>query len=102
MTETTRHRVAASVVVRGRGGKILLVREADPRVRGALNLPGGHVEGFADSMTSHFREVYRAVLAGAAPADPLYATFEAGHHEMTVGDAVAQSAAQDHWVDVED
>jgi len=44
MTETTRHRVAASVVVRGRGGKILLVREADPRVRGALNLPGGHVD----------------------------------------------------------
>ena len=68
----------------------------------ATALPGGHVEGFADSMTSHFREVYRAVLAGAAPADPLYATFEAGHHEMTVGDAVAQSAAQDHWVDVED
>ncbi len=68
----------------------------------ATALPGGHVEGFADSMTSHFREVYRAILAGAAPADPLYATFEAGHHEMTVGDAVARSSAEDRWVDVED
>ena len=68
----------------------------------ATALPGGHVEGFADSMVSHFREVYRAVLAGAAPADPLYATFEAGHHEMTVGDAVARSAAEDRWVDVQD
>ncbi len=66
----------------------------------ATALPGGHVEGFADSMTSHFREVYRAVLAGAPPADPLYATFEAGHHEMTVGDAVARSAAEDRWVEV--
>jgi predicted dehydrogenase len=68
----------------------------------ATALPGGHVEGFADSMYSHFREVYRAVLAGAAPADPLYATFEAGHHEMTVGDAVARSSAEDRWIDVED
>ncbi len=68
----------------------------------ATALPGGHVEGFADSITSHFREVYRAILAGAAPADPLYATFEAGHHEMTVGDAVARSAAEDRWVDVAD
>jgi predicted dehydrogenase len=53
-------------------------------------------------MYSHFREVYRAVLAGAAPDDPLYATFEAGHHEMTVGDAVAQSAAEERWVEVAD
>ena len=68
----------------------------------ATALPGGHVEGFADSMTSHFRQIYRAILAGAAPADPLYVTFEAGHHEMTVGDAVARSAAEERWVDVED
>ena len=66
----------------------------------ATALPGGHVEGFADSITSHFREIYRAVLAGAAPTDPLYATFADGHHEMTVGDAVSQSAAEERWVDV--
>ncbi len=68
----------------------------------ATALPGGHVEGFADSMCSHFRQIYRAILAGAAPAEPLYATFEAGHHEMTVGDAVARSAAEDRWVAVAD
>ena len=68
----------------------------------ATALPGGHIEGFADTLYAHFREVYRAILAGQAPADPLYATFEAGHHEMTVGDAVAQSAAEDRWVDVAD
>ena len=27
----------------------------------ATALPGGHIEGFADSMHSHFREIYRAV-----------------------------------------
>jgi 8-oxo-dGTP pyrophosphatase MutT (NUDIX family) len=33
------------MVVRDQGGKILSVREADPRVHGKLNFPGGHVEG---------------------------------------------------------
>jgi predicted dehydrogenase len=66
----------------------------------AASLPGGHVEGFNDTFYAHFREVYRAILAGSAPADPLYATFAAGHHEMVVGDAIAQSAREGHWVDV--
>jgi predicted dehydrogenase len=66
----------------------------------AASLPGGHVEGFNDTFYAHFREVYRAILAGAVPADPLYATFEAGHHEMLVGDAVARSAREGRWVDV--
>jgi predicted dehydrogenase len=66
----------------------------------AASLPGGHVEGFNDTFYAHFREVYRAILAGQAPVDPLYATFEAGHHEMVVGDAIAQSAREGHWVDV--
>ena len=66
----------------------------------AASLPGGHVEGFNDTFYAHFREVYRAILAGQAPADPLYATFEDGHHEMVVGDAIAQSAREGRWVDV--
>jgi len=40
----------------------------------AAALPGGHIEGFADTFHAHFREIYRAVLAGVAPTDPLYAT----------------------------
>jgi predicted dehydrogenase len=68
----------------------------------AAALPGGHVEGFNDTLHAHFREVYRAILAGQAPAEPLYATFEAGHHEMVVGDAIAQSAREGRWVDVSD
>ncbi|CAN5812420.1 Gfo/Idh/MocA family oxidoreductase [soil metagenome] len=66
----------------------------------ATSLPGGHVEGFGDTFHALFREVYRAVLAGAPPADPVYATFADGHHEMLVGDAIARSAQEGHWVDV--
>src|SRR5690349_19646291 len=44
-TPTARHlRVASSLLVQDRAGRILVVREADPRVAGRINLPGGHVE----------------------------------------------------------
>lgn len=66
----------------------------------AASLPGGHVEGFGDTFHALFRDVYRAILAGAAPPRPAYATFEDGHHEMAVGDAIAQSAREGRWVDV--
>ena len=66
----------------------------------AASLPGGHVEGFGDTFHALFREVYRAILAGAPPADPVYATFADGHYEMLVGDAVARSACEGRWVDV--
>jgi predicted dehydrogenase len=66
----------------------------------ATSLPGGHVEGFGDTFHALFREVYSAVLAGAPPTDPVHATFEDGHHEMVVGDAIARSAREGTWVDV--
>ena len=66
----------------------------------AAALPGGHVEGFGDTFHALFREIYKAVLAGSAPDRPLYATFEDGHHEMAVCDAIAQSAREGRWVDV--
>ena len=66
----------------------------------AATLPGGHVEGFSDTFHALFRAFYSAVLDGHAPADPVYATFADGHHEMVVGDAIATSASQGHWVDV--
>lgn len=67
----------------------------------ASSLPGGHVEGFGDTFHALFREVYRAVLAGRPPKRPVYATFEDGHHEMLVGDAIVRSAREGRWVDVE-
>ena len=68
----------------------------------AASLPGGHVEGFGDTFHALFREIYHAILSGAPSADPLYATFADGHHEMLVGDAVARSAAEGRWVEVGD
>jgi predicted dehydrogenase len=68
--------------------------------RAASALPGGHVEGFADTFGALFRAIYADVLAGRPAERPPYATFADGHDEMLVGDAVAESARLGRWVDV--
>jgi predicted dehydrogenase len=69
--------------------------------RAAAALPGGHVEGFGDTFGALFRAIYRDVAAGRPNPDPPYADFAAGHDEMLVNDAVARSAAEGRWVDVD-
>jgi predicted dehydrogenase len=68
--------------------------------REAAALPAGHVEGFADTFAALFRAVYADVAQGAMRDNPPYATFADGHEEMLVGDAIAQSAAEQRWVQV--
>ena len=68
--------------------------------RTAARLPGGHVEGFADTFGALFRSIYEDILAGAPSASPPYATFADGHEEMLIGDAVLESARSGRWVDV--
>jgi predicted dehydrogenase len=69
--------------------------------RTAAALPGGHVEGFGDTFAALFRAIYADIAAGAPNPDPPYATFAAGHDEMLVNDAIAESARIGRWVDVD-
>ncbi len=66
----------------------------------ASSLPGGHVEGFADTFKALFRSVYGAIAAGGPPDRPAYPTFADGHDEMLVNDAIATSARVGRWVDI--
>ena len=72
-----------------------------PAGQAAAALPGGHVEGFADTFAALFRAVYADVAAGAMRDKPPYATFADGHEEMLVGDAIARSARDGRWARVE-
>jgi predicted dehydrogenase len=67
---------------------------------GAASLPGGHVEGFADTFKALFRAVYADVASGGPAAQPDYPTFADGYAEMMVADAVATSAREGRWVEV--
>lgn len=69
--------------------------------RAAAFLPGGHVEGFADTFRALFAAVYADVAAGRPAERPAYPTFADGHDEMLVGDAVALSAREGRWVAVD-
>lgn len=64
----------------------------------AASLPGGHVEGFADTFHALFRAIYADVAGGTRSAT--YASFADGHAEMLLCDAVIQSAASGAWVTV--
>ena len=87
---------------RDRPNEILIKNPAlmGPAGRAAAALPGGHVEGFADTFGAHFRAVYADIAAGRPSARPGYPTFADGHDEMLVNDAIAESARLGRWVDV--
>ena len=68
--------------------------------RAAARLPGGHVEGFADTFGAVFTAIYDDVIAGVPSPDGRYATFADGHEEMLVGDAVLESSRSGRWVEI--
>ncbi|MCU0504391.1 MAG: Gfo/Idh/MocA family oxidoreductase [Chloroflexi bacterium] len=87
---------------RDRPNEVLLRNPAlmNPAGVAAARLPGGHVEGFADTFGAVFSAIYDDVLAGGPSPSPRYATFADGHEEMLVGDAVLESSRTGRWVPV--
>jgi predicted dehydrogenase len=63
-------------------------------------LPGGHIEGFADTFRALYASVYRAVLEGKPAADR-YPTFADGHDEVVVCEAVERSARTGTRVEIQ-
>jgi predicted dehydrogenase len=73
----------------------------DPYARGATDYPAGHAEGFPDTFKQLYRSVYAAVEEGRMPAEPDFPTFADGHEEIVLGEAIARSAAEERWVEIE-
>lgn len=71
-----------------------------PAARQFADYPGGHNEGFPDTFKQLYKAVYRYIEAGhpAAPAD--FPTFADGHNQVVLGEAIAQSAREQRWVEV--
>lgn len=67
-------------------------------VRPFANFPGGHQEGFPDTFKQLYRAVYRDVQAARPSAAPLYATFEDGHREVVLCEAILESHRKNGWV----
>ena len=89
---------------RGAPNQIL---QRDPGLMNALGaaaarLPGGHVEGFADTFHALFAEVYADVVAGGRQPGASWASFDDGHFEMLLCDAVLESHRTGAWAKVGD
>jgi predicted dehydrogenase len=61
------------------------------------DFPGGHNEGFPDGFKQLYKAIYADVRAGARSAEPLYATFEDGHRELLLCEAIARSHRSGKW-----
>jgi len=70
--------------------------------RGYAAYPGGHAEGYPDTFVQLFKDFYGYVAAGNFAAQPTFPTFETGHEEMVLCDAIAESAKKRKWVTVRD
>jgi predicted dehydrogenase len=72
-----------------------------PAAAALASVPGGHAEGFENTFRELYRAVYRAVAAGGPPDEPDYPTFADGHEETLIGEAIAASARDGRWTDVD-
>jgi predicted dehydrogenase len=71
-----------------------------PEARALTGFPGGHAEGYPDTFVQVFRQFYGAIASGKMPETGRFATFEDGHHEMHLCEAIRQSAIEKRWVKV--
>ena len=74
----------------------LLSKEARP----FASFPGGHNEGFPDTFKHSFRTFYEYIQAGEKSAPKKFATFEDGHREVVLCEAILESHKKRAWVKV--
>lgn len=77
----------------------------DPALMGSLanrhaDYPGGHNQGFPDTFKQLFRDFYGYLAAGDFTATRGFPTFEDGHREILLCDAILKSHQEQRWVSV--
>jgi predicted dehydrogenase len=70
--------------------------------RGISSYPGGHNEGFPDTFKQLFRSFYGYIAAGDFSAPSPFPTFEDGHREILLCEAVLRSHRERRWVSIEE
>lgn len=72
-----------------------------PEARQYAVYPGGHGEGYPDTFVQLFREFYEYIDAGDFAVPRKFPTFETGHDEMLLCDAITKSSQEKSWQQVE-
>jgi predicted dehydrogenase len=82
----------------------LLIRDPSllsASVRPFANYPGGHNEGFPDSFKQLCRAFYDYIDAGDWKAPRPFPTFQDGHREVRLCEAILQSQREQRWVSLQ-
>jgi predicted dehydrogenase len=69
-----------------------------PAARGYAAYPGGHAEGYPDTFVQLFKDFYAYIEAGDLSQARTFPTFETGHNEIRLCEAIAESANERRWV----
>jgi predicted dehydrogenase len=62
--------------------------------------PGGHNEGFPDTFKQLYTAIYRYLVKGDFTALTDFPTFEDGHKELVLGEAIQRSFKEGRWVTI--
>ncbi|MDQ8738716.1 Gfo/Idh/MocA family oxidoreductase [Paenibacillus sp. LHD-38] len=68
-----------------------------------MHHPGGHTEGWPDSVKNMMLKYYTFIREGKDPLKDKanFATFEDGHVSMCIMEAILKSHKEERWVQVE-
>jgi len=72
-----------------------------PRAAQFSHYPGGHNEGFPDTFKQCFLEFYQYIEQGDFSAPRRFPTFEDGHREVVLCEAILRSHLERRWINVE-
>jgi predicted dehydrogenase len=75
-------------------------RLQSPESRGYAAYPAGHPEGYPDTFVQLFKDFYGYIAAGNLRAPRTFPTFETGHEELVLCEAIAESVKKKSWVTV--
>jgi|LADL02.1.fsa_nt_gi predicted dehydrogenase len=63
-----------------------------------VSFPGGHNEGFPDTFKQLHKKIYNYIIEGDFSKKPDFPTFEDGHYEILVCEAIERSAHEKTWI----
>jgi hypothetical protein len=69
-----------------------------PEARGYAAYPGGHAEGYPDTFSRLFDQCYGYIGAGDFRATRKFPTFENGHEQLALCEAISLSSQERRWV----
>jgi predicted dehydrogenase len=70
-----------------------------PETRAFAHYPGGHPEGYSEGPYNLFANVY-GFIAGGGKGTPTFSTFQDGHNEIAICEAILESSRSRSWTKV--